>query len=325
VTVVIGYLLATLGGTLVATALTLWLIGERGQPILPATRAALQQYGYWRLATLQGIHLYVYGCWPRTYIGILVNRLAPHLGRRGRQYVADHYHGKVLTSDQARAIVTVNRELPLRDLEHIVPYPVARELVLTGSPDIAVLRCPCRQASPHPCKPMDVCLIVGQPFVDLVLEHHPTTSRRLTQDEALEILRAEHQRGHVHSAWFKDACLNRFFAICNCCPCCCGGIQMMVRNGVSMMASSGYVARVDPPRCVGCGSCEDACPFHAIAVQGVAHVDTGRCMGCGVCEAACRRIAIQLFRDPAKGAPLDVRALLAETAKRPEVSGGISC
>jgi hypothetical protein len=38
--------------------------------------------------------------------------------------------------------------------------------------------------------------------------------------EALDLLRAEHERGHLHSAWFKDVMLNRFYAICNCCKCC---------------------------------------------------------------------------------------------------------
>jgi ferredoxin len=239
--------------------------------------------------------------------------------------VADRYHGKVLTTEQARAIITIDRAIPLRDLERIVPYPVARELVLNGPPDVAVLQCPCRQASPHPCQPIDVCLIVGQPFVDLVLDHHPLTSRRATQTEAVEILDAEHRRGHLHSAWFKDACLNRFFAICNCCPCCCGGIQAMVRHGIPMMASSGYVARIDPGTCTGCGSCRRACPFQAIELADVARVDAMRCMGCGVCQAVCHRHAIQLFREPEKGEPLDVRVILGQTSPPPPATIRTNC
>ena len=96
-------------------------------------------------------------------------------------------------------------------------------------------------------------MIVGQPFVDFILEHHPAKSRRLTTDEAVEMLEAEHQRGHVHAAYFKDAMLNRFYAICNCCKCCCGGIESMVKHGVPMMTSSGYLAEVNADLCKACG------------------------------------------------------------------------
>jgi Pyruvate/2-oxoacid:ferredoxin oxidoreductase delta subunit len=311
-------------GILFLTVLAIWVLGERGRWILPATRSALQRYGYWRLLTPRGAHLYIYGCWPSRYIGLLIKRVAPCLGRRGKRYVADHYHGKIVTTEQARAIITIDRAIPLRDLEQIVPYPVARDLVLNGPPDVAVLKCPCRQASPNPCQPMDVCLIVGQPFVDLVLDHHPRTSRRATQAEALRILDAEHRRGHLHSAWFKDACLNRFFAICNCCPCCCGGIQAMVRHGIPMMTSSGYVAHVDVDACAGCGVCQRQCPFQAVHLDDVAGVDENRCMGCGVCEAVCRHHAIHLIREPAKGEPLDVRVMLGEPSEPRQASLKVS-
>jgi tetratricopeptide (TPR) repeat protein len=54
----------------------------------------------------------------------------------------------------------------------------------------------------------------------------------LSPAEAVEILEAEHRRGHVHAAYFKDACLDRFYVICNCCKCCCGGIDAMVSVGL---------------------------------------------------------------------------------------------
>jgi ferredoxin len=150
---------------------------------------------------------------------------------------------------------------------------------------------------------------IGQPFVDFILEHHPQSSRRLTQAEALDLLRAEHERGHLHSAWFKDAMLSRFYAICNCCKCCCGGIEAMVKYGIPMMASSGYVAQVDETLCVACDTCKDACPFGAIQVDGTAVVKWEACMGCGVCVGQCPNKAMSLVRDEKKGVPFDVRLL----------------
>jgi Fe-S-cluster-containing hydrogenase component 2 len=267
--------------------------------------------------TFRGWHLYLYGRWPRHYIGFFVNHVFRYVGRAGSRrlrWLADHYHGKVLTPEHARSIITVDRDIPLRDLEQIIPYRMARDLVLDSSPEVAVFECPCRHAREYPCQPTQVCMVIGQPFVDLLLDHHPKTSRRISQQEALELLEAEHRRGHLHSAWFKEVCFERFFAICNCCKCCCGGIDVMVNRGIPMMASSGYVAEVDDQRCEGCGSCQDACPFRAINMNGQASVDREKCLGCGVCESRCPAEAVSLVRDETKGIPLDIGAMVEEAA-----------
>ena len=117
----------------------------------------------------------------------------------------------------------------------------------------------------------------------------------------------------LHCAhYYKDAMLGRFYAICNCCSCCCGAMYAH-QHGTPMLASSGYVAQVDADLCAGCGTCADDCPFAAISVDvGVAHVDAAACMGCGVCVAHCPQEAITLVRDPARGEPLEIQKLIAE-------------
>jgi Pyruvate/2-oxoacid:ferredoxin oxidoreductase delta subunit len=272
----------------------------------------MREAGLRRVFNLNALHGYVYGRWTRQYINLLLNHILPRLGPRGKRWLANHYHGKVLTHEQAKSIVTVRKEIPLQDLEQVIPYPVARDLVIKGSPDIAVIQCACRQARDNPCEPIQVCMVIGQPFVDFCLEHHPQTSRRLSQAEALELLQAEHERGHVHSAWFKDACLDRFYSICNCCKCCCGGIEAMVKYGVPQVASSGYVAQVENSVCTACKICEDACPFGAIQVNDTAVINWDACMGCGVCAGQCPNGAMQFVRDKKKGIPLDVRLLTKE-------------
>jgi ferredoxin len=152
-------------------------------------------------------------------------------------------------------------------------------------------------------------MIIGQPISGMVLEQQPS-ARRLTQAEALELLEAEHARGHVHTAWFKDAMLNRFYAICNCCQCCCVGIQAMVQYGVPVLLSSGYVAQIDAEKCAHCGDCLAICAFHALTDgDGDVTRNWENCMGCGACEVKCSTGAITLVRDERKGTPLDVRAL----------------
>jgi NAD-dependent dihydropyrimidine dehydrogenase PreA subunit len=270
----------------------------------------MKEAGLWRILSLSVLHSYFYGRWTNQYINLLVNHVTPRLGVRGKRWLADRYHGKVLTPEHAKAIVTLQEDIPLRSLERIIPYPLARDLVLKGPPDVAVYECGCRHARDDPCQPTQVCMVIGQPFVDFVLEHNPHTSRRITQAEALELLQAEYERGHVHSAWFKDACLDRFYSICNCCKCCCGGIEAMTKHGVPMMISSGYVAMINPDLCTACRTCVDVCPFGAIAVDGTSVVDWEKCMGCGVCVGQCPVEAITLQRDEKKGEPLDVRLLV---------------
>ncbi len=103
--------------------------------------------------------------------------------------------------------------------------------------------------------------------------------------------------------------LNRFYAICNCCKCCCGAMQAQ-RNGVPMLASSGYISHVDEDLCIGCSDCAPYCQFDALEVRdGVNCVDYEKCMGCGVCTSKCEQGALSLVLDRAKGLPLEVLSL----------------
>ena len=277
------------------------------------------------------LHGYVYARWPYLYIGLstgerklprvlgpivrAVSRLFLKSGNDrdpalARQHFADRYHGKVVPTDAAEQLVTLDAPIELRDLEQIIPYATARDIVMSEPDHIVALECPCRSVREEPCLPLDVCLIIGEPFAGFVAEHHPEKARWIAQAEAVDILRAERDRGHVHHAFFKDAMLHRFYAICNCCSCCCGAVQAW-QHGTPMLASSGYVCRADDEKCVGCGVCAEACPFAALSVvNGGIVVDGDACMGCGVCVAKCPQEVLSLLRDPAKGEPLRIRDLL---------------
>ena len=301
-------ILAALAGLLVLV-LALWLFGERWRLLRRSTRQMMGESN----GALNALHAYVYARWTNQYVKLLLSGfpfLRARPGARGAKWFSDHYHGKVLTQEQAEAMVSAKKDIPLRDLEQIIPYPLARNLVLKGPPEVAVYECACRHARAKPCQPSLVCMVMGQPFVDFLLEHNPQSSRRLTQAEALALLQQEHERGHLHCAWFKDAMLNRFYAICNCCKCCCGGIEAMTKYGAPLLASSGYVAALDPELCNQCGACVDPCPFNALSTN-----DSGversweKCMGCGVCVEKCPTQAMSLVRDEKKGLPLDVRLL----------------
>ena len=280
------------------------------------------------------LHGYVYMRWPYLYISIgkgehrytpalnklsgvftrlimpLLNHTGSELKSNGKTF-ADSYHGKVVPLEAAKQLVTVQEDIRLENLEQIIPYSQARDIVLKNPQHIIVLECPCRVSKQDACQPLDVCLIIGEPFTSFIDQHHPNRSRWIDSDEAIDILQAEEQRGHVHHAFLKDAMLGRFYAICNCCACCCGAMGAHQR-GTPMLATSSYVSSVDQELCIACGDCSDYCQFSAIHVDnGYAVVEKTLCMGCGVCASHCDQEALTLFHDPSRGEPLEIQELIS--------------
>ncbi len=308
-------------------------MGFKDWLIKPSTREFVREArklpGY---SLFDFIHGYVYARWPYLYIGIgkgehplsrwftplagwfndLVTKKKENEPSEDQIGFADTYHGKAIPLETAKKLVLIKEPIRIPDLEQVIPYKRARSIIMKNPDRIVALECPCRAAKENPCLPLDVCLIVGDPFASFIREHQPKRSRWITRDEAITILKAEDERGHVHHAFFKDAMLERFYAICNCCDCCCGAMKAH-RNGVPMLASSGYVSHVDEDRCIGCSDCNEFCQFGALEVRdGLNHVDYEKCMGCGVCVSKCGCGALTLVRDEAKGIPLEICAVMDE-------------
>lgn len=281
-----------------------------------------KNYSFWDL-----LHGYVYMRWVYQYISIgrgdhpfskVIGGIAGMLHRffpkrdaspddRG---FAEGYHGKAIPLETAKTLVSIQKEIKLDNLEQVIPFERARDIILKNPDHIAVIDCPCRKGLEHPCEPLDVCMIIGEPFVSFVLDHQPDASRLITSEQARQILEDENRRGHVSHAYFKDAALNRFYAICNCCACCCGALKAQ-RNGTPMVISSGYISQVNETACVQCAACVDSCQFDALSLNGQLNIDPILCMGCGVCINFCPNGALSLVLDPSKPAPLEIEMLTA--------------
>ena len=297
-----------IAGLLGFSAVLFFFFGEKGR-LLSSTKAWFKSSGVKRLLNLNTLHGYIYMRWQKEYLSFFINQVKPRSTTFLRNWWADQYHDKMLTEDQAESLIAIEESIPRQDLEQILPYPVAREIILNAPPKITIFECGCRHARDLHCEPTQVCMFIGEPFADFMAEHHPGQSRRISQQEALDLLRQEHQRGHVHSAWFKNAMADRFYAICNCCQCFCGGIELMNTFGTKMANSSGYIAHLNQDRCTNCTLCVDLCPFEAISSNGKITINREKWMSCGVCVDHCPNNALQLLRDPEKGVPLEARLL----------------
>jgi Pyruvate/2-oxoacid:ferredoxin oxidoreductase delta subunit len=186
----------------------------------------------------------------------------------------------------------------------------ARAIIQQNPDHILLVKCPCRMAKDDPCLPLDVCLVIGEPFASFTLQHYPSRARWISQEEACIIMAEENARGRVHHAFFSEMMLGRLFAICNCCACCCTAMRAH-RRGTPMLASSGYIAQIDDLKCVACSDCVEYCQFAALGlVNGSNSVDEELCLGCGVCVSKCTQGAISLRLEPSRGVPLEINSLI---------------
>lgn len=229
------------------------------------------------------------------------------------------YNAKVVGLDNAIKLATIDVDVDLEAPTTIVPFKHARDIVLEGNPTIAIGKCACRAMVPEkdvPCMqyPYEACMFIGDPCASFMIDHGDTY-RKIDSEEAVRILEDFHKKGFVQQAYFKED-LNGFFAICNCCSCCCPSIKKvnMLFDGAlphTNAAGSGLVAEIGD-ECIGCGECVDKCPYHAIELnedEDCAQIIFDRCMGCGVCEGQCPTEVITMRAEPSKGKVLDIDEL----------------
>ncbi len=286
-----------------------------------STRNIVRMHG-WRID--RAIHNYIYFVYYRLYESLflqagrlLVRRFLWLKGlRHAFGFVFIRYHAKVLSEDDVRKVITLNRDLIVGPdkSERIIPFRYANRIILKEPDFIAVMDCPCRLNRESPCQPVNVCMAVGRTTAEFWLDHGQKYHvRKVSQAEALKIITDARQMGCITTAWFKVSTGGRTGVICSCCSCCCGGIEGMriaqrFDKSLSNIAPSGYSVTHDAGRCVLCQECSEACMFKAIAFRpdNTRVYDSAACMGCGLCTEKCQQHALSLVRDPSKGEPLDI-------------------
>jgi len=106
--------------------------------------------------------------------------------------------------------------------------PAEAEELIAIAEGVAVGPCDCRSAFGKCDNPVDAEIILG-PSRHILLEAMPHDAHEITREAAGEILRDCHNKGLVHTI---IKCRGDFYAICNCCPCCCVPLRLSKQYGI---------------------------------------------------------------------------------------------
>ena len=93
---------------------------------------------------------------------------------------------------------------------------------------LAVGPCDCRKVFNVCDNPKNNEILLG-PTQHVLTEAMPDDSREITREEAAEILQDSHERRLIHTI---IKCHGDFYAICNCCSCCCVPLRLSKKYNI---------------------------------------------------------------------------------------------
>jgi len=233
-------------------------------------------------------------------------------------FIFNRYHSKVLSHGDVTKLINLNETVMLGPdtTNRIVPFKYANKIVLREPDYLAVMDCPCKLEMKNPCQPTAACIAVGRPIVDFWMDHCKKYNvRRITKEEAMDIIDKLRRTGHINQAFFKVATGGSMGVICNCCPDCCVSIRATrlakrVKGGqdISQFVPSGYTVLRDEAKCQMCGTCVKTCGFDAVEItDGTRTYRAEACVGCELCVEECEHGALTLVLEDDGGIlPLDI-------------------
>ena len=183
----------------------------------------------------------------------------------------------------------------------VMPHEVAEEL-LKKQDKFLVAPCICRrehQLRGGGCgKLEEACLVFGW---GADYYERNGLGRKITREEALEIIRKADEEGLVLQPSNAEEIVN----ICCCCGDCCGILLNLKRHDApAYAASTPFRAELDQDSCIGCETCLERCQMEAfIMKEEKAHLKPERCIGCGLCVSTCPAGALTLVRKPEEQQP----------------------
>ncbi len=106
----------------------------------------------------------------------------------------------------------------------------------------------------------ETCIIMGSAAESCIMQNK---ARRITNEEAHEILIKCEKRGYTHQVTNING-KDEVWAICNCNRDVCFALRGAVMTGAPNWSRSNYVAKVDAKKCAACGQCVETCPANAV-------------------------------------------------------------
>jgi Pyruvate/2-oxoacid:ferredoxin oxidoreductase delta subunit len=174
---------------------------------------------------------------------------------------------------------------------HILDFESVRDIV-NKAKVLAVTKCTCRLTA-HKCdRPLETCIQVNNAASYALARG---TGRKINAQEALDILKMAEEEGLIHVTMNRHE-VDHF--ICNCCPCCCQTMPILIKGGIRVVDPSRFRAEINKELCIGCGNCHQRCYFGAVSWDdgegSFSVVAAEKCMGCGLCKVTCPSDAIEL-------------------------------
>jgi NAD-dependent dihydropyrimidine dehydrogenase PreA subunit len=198
-------------------------------------------------------------------------------------------YGQKIVSVLPKPVVRV---LPVNvDVDHkaqILAFEDVKSIV-EGAKNLAVTKCSCRAIDGRCGKALEVCIQVNR-AADYALERG--TGRKLTKEEAIQMLKSCEEEGLVHVSENRREIGH---VICNCCADCCMNWPSVSTGIKGWIVPSRFQATIDPELCSSCETCLERCYFDAISMEGegdTALVTPDKCVGCGLCIVTCPTEAI---------------------------------
>jgi hypothetical protein len=106
--------------------------------------------------------------------------------------------------------------------------PKQAEQVIEAAEGLAVGPCTCRETFHNCDHPVNAEIMLGLTR-NVFVSERPDDYREITTEEARRILKDSRERGLIHTL---IKCRDDFYAMCNCCTCCCVPLRLSSRHGI---------------------------------------------------------------------------------------------
>ncbi len=218
-------------------------------------------------------------------------------------FASNYEISRVIPAIKGEKLIQLDQEVEVGKSQILLFEDVRK--ILENSWAIAVMPCPCRiyhGILGDACdRPIDVCINLNSvaEYIDRV-----GIGRKVTLDEAIQILEKAEKAGLVHIANNQS---DKHSFICNCCPDCCGFLSLYnkLKFLKGAVAKSNFLPQVDGALCSKCKKCMTICPVNAAFIKYGSKEDLSDakviiredlCIGCGLCASNCPKEAIKLAK-----------------------------